>query len=483
MWPSRILRSCGISGSSLLVLLAAICALPVCSSFAFASGASSSSVSYVWVSNNNWGGSAVQTFCTVPDQCAAVGVSLLNAQAHSASYCLPVRCTTYSGVTCTPDSPPSASGQNTECNFSYSYSGSYGSGSGVDGPWGFSSVPVPAKYGNCQPHQGSVSGLSGPISSPGTDASGCVYVPDPKQVCGSVPGFTKGFVCGVDFSGAWENPPVVQGSGSASCVSGGGTVACVSPGSSSSPACGSVNGDQACAAAMPPDGCVSYSDGSVACIGNSSGPSSGAPTSSGGSPSSASAVLQFGQPSSVASYNTDVFYYSQSSVSSSSSPVFSQPGSGSGSGSGSSGGLGSGSGSGQRGSPGCAGTSAAPCVTSPVPNAANGDCGATGVSCSVASNALPSLNSWSSDSWSGATSAFISSVSSSPVVSAFSAIGSAFPSGGSCPGLVVHSATLRTDLDFGTPVCKIWSDGASSVLSDAMMVVWVLLGFVIFMSA
>lgn len=476
MWPSRILRNCGISVSSLLVSLAAIFALPVCSSLAFASGASSSSVSYVWVSNNNWAGSPVRTFCTVPDQCAAVGVSLLNAQAQS--YCSSVRCTTYSGVTCTPDSPPTASGQATECQISYSYSGSYGSGSGTSGPWGFVSESVPAKYGNCQPHQGSVSGLSGPISSPGSDASGCVYVPDPNQVCGSVPGFTKGFVCGVVFPGSWESPSVTQGSGSSNCVSGGGTVACVSAGGSSSPACGTVNGDQACAAAMPPDGCVSYSDGSVACIGNSSGPSSGAPTSSGGAASAPSAVLQFGAPSSVASDNTDVFYYSQSSVSSSSSPVFSQPGSGSGS----SGGGGSGSGSGQQESTGCAGTSAAPCVTSPVPDAANGDCGASGVSCSVSSNPMPVLN-WSSDSWSGAFSTFLQAADSSPIVSSLSGISSAFPSSSSCPGLVIQSATLHASLDFGTPVCQIWSQGVSPVLANAVLVVYVLIGIVVFFSA
>lgn len=428
---------------------------------------------YIWESNNNWTGTTVTTYCEIPDQCAQTGAGLLNEQAHNATYCTKTRCTTYGGATCTPDSEPTGAGQTTECEIKYTYTGSYGSGSGQNGPWGFTSVALPTNWGNCTQHNGSVSGLTAPISAAGTDKSGCVYVPDPNQVCGSIPGITQGMVCGVYYTGAWESAPSTQGTGTSSCVTAGATTACATAGGTNGPPCGTVNGDQACAAAMPPNGCVSYADGAMACLGNAASAPSDAPTTAGGSPAPAAATFQFGAPMPVATNNTSVYYYSQSTVENSGTPLFSQPATGTGTGTGGSGST-----------TGCAGTSTTPCVTQPVPNAANGDCGASAnaANCTTTGSPLPSVN-WTGDSWSGSTTAFVNAVETGPIGTAVTGLSNAWPSGGSCPAETVKLTTLNYTADYGTPLCNIWQSAALPILSDTMLAIWSIAAVIVFMSA
>jgi hypothetical protein len=238
---------------------------------------------------------------------------------------------------------------------------------------------------------------------------------------------------------------VADGSGGTNCSMG------VTPSGGTGSNCGTFNGDQVCVASIPPGTCQSFASGGVACTmaTGSTTPPPGAPTASGGAPAT---------PTAQVTNNTNTTnYYSSSVVSSSAGPVVSIAGGVNSGNAGTGSGTSSGSGSG----------------TGNAPNAANGDCGASGVDCS---DGTPSLASEPTIATSTGT--YTAALSSVPIVAAVAGISGSVPSG-SCPTATfsVYGSTYTLDEQ-----CTLWSSVAS-VVQLVMLACWALIGVKILMSA
>lgn len=395
------------------------------------------------------------------------------------------KCYSYLANQCVPDTP-NYLGDSVLVSVTTTAPSGYNPSCGV-ADTGYQYAMVPGSSGQPPP---SVLDSTSPSSTGCAMAVyGCIW----EQAIGSLPGT---WLCAEQFTGSNFDPngtsaPSVSSSpASGNCVTFSGVQSCIS---SDSTGCGTFNGNQVCPQAIQPGSCVSYSSGGIACGVAAPGdaPPASAPTASGGAAASPTGIVTDTANARCSSgcSSTTSYYYSHSVVSSSSSAVQSvstSPGAPSSIGalpSSSSSSSGSSSGAGGGGLGGCSGTSASPCVTSPLPNAANGDCAAMGLDCSLAGNPLPSTSGWSSDSWSGAYAAFLASVDASPIATSVSAIENAWPSGASCPALMVDITTLHQSFDYGSEICSLWSSAAVPVLSATMLAFWSLCGVVIFLSA
>lgn len=314
---------------------------------------------------------------------------------------------------------------------------------------------------------------------------GCVY----EQPIGSLPGT---YICNQQYTGTnytqtpTSQPPATPAAGN--CATAGKQTDCISP---STDGCGTVNGNQVCPQAIAPGSCVSYASGAVACgvAAAADAPQNppGPTTSTGAAAPAAAAVTD--TPNTQCSgtcQSSTAYYYTHTTVQSSSGAVSTTstqagnpsstgavPTSTTGTGTGGGGGLG-----------GCAGTTGDPCTTAPVPNAANGDCGASAnaANCTTTGSPLPSVN-WTGDSWSGSTTAFVNAVETGPIGTAVTGLSNAWPSGGSCPAETVKLTTLNYTADYGTPLCNIWQSAALPILSDTMLAIWSIAAVIVFMSA
>ena len=314
---------------------------------------------------------------------------------------------------------------------------------------------------------------------------GCIFL----SAIGSLP---SEYVCTEQYTGTsytQSNPyQPAQTPSSGNCVSSGTQSACTS---TNKTGCGTVNGNQVCPQAIAPGTCVSYATGGVACgvaapadtPQNPPGPTTN--TGAAAPPTAAVTDTLTTQCSPTCQSGT-AYYYSHTTVQSSSSAVSTTstqagnpsstgavPTSTTGTGTGGGGGLG-----------GCAGTTGDPCTTAPVPNAANGDCGASAnaANCTTTGSPPPRVN-WSGDSWSGSTTAFVNAVDTGPIGTAVTGLSNAWPSGGSCPAETVKLATLNYTADYGTPLCNIWQSAALPILSDTMLAIWSIAAVIVFMSA
>jgi hypothetical protein len=118
------------------------------------------------------------------------------------------------------------------------------------------------------------------------------------------------------------------------------------------------------------------------------------------------------------------------------------------------------------------------------PNAANGDCGATGVNCTSSGDAVvPGTPSAGCSSYEACFQTFWTAVQSAPLVTAITGLSTAWPSG-ACPTYTLTLATIPGHtFDYGTTMCSLWGTYALPALSGTTMVVWSLVGIFILMSA
>lgn len=313
---------------------------------------------------------------------------------------------------------------------------------------------------------------SGPTISP----KGC-FATVTGDVCASI-GAATTWDCTVSRTGAFEPPgsstptTTAPKTNSSNCQTSGNVTACAQTTGSGAGSCATVNGNQICPGAMPPDGCIGYQSGAVACT-NTGGTATGEPTTSSGTPAPPAAQAGVATNSTTASNVTN--YYTHTTVSSSSTVVqSSSTGQNVGNG---------GSGTAATGTTSGTGTSGIGGTVAVTPNAANGDCGASANSanCGTTGSPYPNAN-WSSDSWSGATQTLINGLEASPIGTATTSITNAWPSGGSCPAETVDLTTLHYTANYGTVFCGLWTQAALPVLEATMLAVWSIAAVIVFLS-
>ena len=245
------------------------------------------------------------------------------------------------------------------------------------------------------------------------------------------------------------------------CVSGAGGEVCSE--GASQPNCGTVNGDQVCVASIPPGTCQSFASGGVACtaVGSSYTAVQTPPAPNNGTAGTVAkpTASVTAAPGGVTE-TTD--YYGGSVVSSSATTVVASPG-GANVGNGGTSSTGSGSG-----------------TVSVTPNAANGDCGASGVSCS---GSVPG-SSWGGDcsDWNTCFQTFYTAVGQAPIVQGAVAIETAWPAG-SCDIGSVHMSTFNQSFDYGATACQVWNNYIATPLSAVLLAVWACIGIFIVLSA
>jgi len=241
----------------------------------------------------------------------------------------------------------------------------------------------------------------------------------------------------------------VQVSSGAQCVNvSGGATMCTEAGKN----CGTVNGDEVCPSALPPGTCESYASGGVACTmasGANTVPSPPGPNNgTAGQAATGTAYVTVGGGATITNY------YNSTTIATSTSGVVTSPG-GSNVGNGGTGGSSLGSGS--------------------QPNAGNGDCGATGVSCS-GDGTTPALPG--EPTIAQATQTYTSALGQVPIVAAVSNIAASVPSG-QCPTatLAVFGHEFVMDAQ-----CTLWGQ-LSPLLGVCFLAMWTFIGVRIVMSA
>ena len=216
--------------------------------------------------------------------------------------------------------------------------------------------------------------------------------------------------------------------------------------------CGTVNGDAVCLGAVLNNTCVAFASGGTACtVGPNAGGQATAPAAAQTPPAPNNGTP--GQPavamaSVVGPDGTTTNYYSAAAVKGSSTPVIT-----------------AGSGPTISGN----GTGAAPANQGPVSK----DCAFLGTCVPGALPAIPTTNDVQTS-----TTTYMSAVSASPIVHAFTNISAAFPTG-QCPALSIDffGKTITA-----TGMCKLW-DTLSPVISAIFLIAYTVMGVRIIMSA
>jgi hypothetical protein len=416
------------------------------------------------------------TFSPISNACAAqISNSVVNAIVSGAG--VKTTCVT-TGGTSQPD-PPTAAGQTGCVEIQACSPKPCSSGFTHDGYAQATSIAVGT--GTCATAAGTydMQTPSGHVETPGTAVCGndaCNYTMGPTTsfrswtvaVSGKVmttqSATTTGAAggsCGYSLS----TPAVAQstidtGTPVQDCQSFGSTISCTTQ-SATGVYCGTYNGDQVCLGAVPAGKCVAFASGGAACTvaAGSSAQSPPAPdTGSAGTAATPTASLT----QTVSGTTTTTNYYNSTVVAASHNAV-SAPGS-------------TGTSTGTTTGTTSTGTTVNGSV-SVVPNAANGDCGASSVGC-TADGTVPTLSTQPTAGSSLNT--YFAALSSVPIVAAFSGIGSAWSGiSASCPtwSLSMFSHTYTIDAH-----CSM-IEGMGSALAAIMLAIYTLIGFRIVMSA
>lgn len=116
------------------------------------------------------------------------------------------------------------------------------------------------------------------------------------------------------------------------------------------------------------------------------------------------------------------------------------------------------------------------------PNAANGDCGASGVTCST--SVTPGYN-FSGDcaSYAACIETFYGAIQSAPIVQGATAIEEAWPAGTCDIGSVSLATFGGQSFNFGTQACLVWTNYIEVPLSAILLVVYAVAGVFIILSA
>lgn len=454
MWRFHILRSCGISRCLLLVLSALVCC------FASFDSVQAQQQCYLYV------GSGGQTFATAEE----AGQSELPQGSCNVNV-FPQICTSgYVIDSCTSTTTEwSCTGHHTQnANPSSQCSNYYCGTVNGDAYQGAVSAqtcpPNPCTSKSGKSVDTNVTGGSAAAGQTVYDAQGCAMQlsTNPVNVIGC------GGQCQVataTYTGAQDVSGTPSAGSGSDCMSSGGSTFCSEDQNGKN--CGTINGDEVCPASIPPGTCVSYASGGVACTmapGANTASSPPAPND-GTTGTPATPTAQVSAPGSGSNSSSEITtdYYSSSSVAGSSTAVSSSStGVNVGNGGSGSGSMGSGSGG-------------------SAPNAADGDCGATGVSCS---GSVPP-SGWSGDcsDWDTCFQTFYSAVGQAPIVQGAVAIETAWPAGSCDIGGVTLSTFDNRSFDYGATACQVWNDYIATPLSVILLACWAVVGIFIVLSA
>jgi hypothetical protein len=371
----------------------------------------------------------------------------------------------------------------------------YGTWPAITVTWNFHSTPSGVPHTSTDSGFGTLSSANNAICpssgskvdifTPGPSATGtlcgsdgCLYMAGaPTFIVNSPPGnhylqsaTSVGQQCSSSLAMTPTSSVTPTGQGPApNCQVGAGGVLACDPGNGTG--CGQFNGDEVCVPALPPNSCVSFASGGVACT-SSAGAQPGGPAPNNGTPGAAAA------PDGNVTYNTNtVNYYNSTTVAGSSvpattgapSPTNSQP----------VGTIALGgatvSTSGTGGGGGTGGT-----VTNGNA-AANGDCDVTaGRNCTSSGDALvPSLTR--ADSVESLGNAFLAGIEASPIYTAVGSISTAFPTGGACPDATF--TVFDHEYNFMTSGCALWTDNVEAPLELVMAGLWAFLGVLVVLRA
>lgn len=465
MWRSHTSLSFGTWCYSLLALSVLLCA----------SGKSDAAIQQ-WtvtcgsicnsVSPNTWGPGDLQA------EVAAMQAAL-NANGHTGGGICATQTCTYT-VTVTQGTWPA---------YTCTWSGT-GNVSGTVGPLGCTVTATTSAVQQVCSAPGTYAFIGGGAPPGYACVDGCQYqTPQPTtNVYGSggtsgpgvsYEGYSTGVAC--DSSAASTPTQASQNQNFGQCDSTGTICA-------SGPQCGEFNGDQVCVNSINPGTCVQYSSGGVACA--ASGASSSGVTSppgpgTSGTPSTPTAAVE----SSGGSGATTVNYYGPTVVASAgTAPTVGNPINPNPIGSQATGSNTTSSGGGGSGTVSVSGTVTVAGTVSVTPNAANGDCGAAGVSCAPST---PTGTSFTGDcaSFSACLSGFYSSIQSAPLVAGAAAIESAWPSGTCDIGSVTLSTFGGQSFNYGTTACNVWTSYIQGPLSAILLAVYACAGIFIVLSA
>lgn len=288
------------------------------------------------------------------------------------------------------------------------------------------------------------------------DAQGCAMTINSSPV--NIVGCHGG--CSVQtatYTGAQQDGGTPESQAGSNCVSSSGGTFCSEDQNGKN--CGTFNGDEVCPQSLPPGTCQSYASGGIACTASGTGGTT-VPTppgpDNGTAGQAATPTGQVQAPVTAAGQTTEATtnYYSAAVVQASAGGVASAGGGANvGSAGGTSGGTSGGS----------------------TPNAANGDCGASGVNC-PGDSTVPTLPDEPTIGQS--TQTYATSLSQVPIVAAVAGIAGAVPAG-ECPtatfSLFGHEFVMDAQ-------CTLWAD-LTPVLSAVFLAMWSFCGVRILMSA
>lgn len=442
MWRSRTSHNFGTSVFSFWVGLALICASVSCSS-AFAAAC------YTYTIGGQYASSSAQQTCSDWGN-AYIAAANQTGSSHT-PYAYQDQVT----------SGPTANGLVCQISWNQVTEGNPNCPTGCPSPGG-TSANIAQTSATCGPSPNCSAGspaFVGGASAPGDICvDGCeVDAPNPPLSVGGGGGGTvyESTQTGNGCSGSGQSN-TTSGYQAEQCTTSGGTTACAD--TSGGGNCGTFNGDYVCPKAMPDGTCQVFQSGGVACtVGTGTSPATPPAPNNG----TAGTVATPAGSVTDNTTNQTSYYYSAAVVNSSTTPVVSaSPGSNVGNG-GSSSSSGGGGGSG--------------------PNAANGDCGAQGVSCS---GTTPTYD-WSGDcaSFQVCLTDFYNSASSAPIVAGASSIIDSWPEGSCDIGSVTFETFGNKTMDYGTTACQVWSQYIQPPLSAVMDGVWAILGILIILSA
>jgi len=242
------------------------------------------------------------------------------------------------------------------------------------------------------------------------------------------------------------------------------------------PGCGSFNGDQVCVQSVPSGSCVAYASGGVACV-STAAAEPGGPAPNNGTPNVAAT------PAGQVTYNSSTVNYYTSSQNTSSTAAATTVSANNPAAVGMSGSSGSGGGgSGTVAVSSVGGTVSVAGTVAVAPNAANGDCGASGVNCTGASL---TGTSWSGDcaDFTACLEGFYTSVSAAPILSGATAIESSWPAGSCDIGSVSLATFNGQSFNYGTQACAVWTNYIQAPLTAILLVVYAVAGVFLVLSA
>lgn len=223
------------------------------------------------------------------------------------------------------------------------------------------------------------------------------------------------------------------------CVAGDGNVAC-----GTGTNCGEVNGDRVCLGAVPPDKCVGFDSGGVACGASAPTP----PVPDNGTPGTPAAP-----DATVSNGTTTVNYYSSTTVNSSGTPPTTSP-------------PHSGDPQGTVGGTSGGGTvincDGPDCVEVDL----EGEC-PEGQTCD---GALPDAGEFGEVcTFQECAQGFMTRVSNAPLLAALASASTSFPAG-SCP--VVNITMYGETMSLSDPICDIWSNQIAGAVSALMLIIF-----------